>query len=169
LKHLLTITDKDITGSEKLSTAEPRIAVNAVLFDADDNIAICYMGKFNLHTLPGGGVESDEDLHTALKREILEETGCRCEIIVELGQIFENRFEHDFTQVRSYYITRVVGEKDSLQLTDEEIAANTTVIWLSVEQALKTISEKTHDNYQRKFIQKRDIAVLTEMLKNNKK
>jgi len=164
MKHLLTITDKDITGSEKLSAAEPRIAVNAVLFDADGNIALSYMGKYDLHTLPGGEVDPGEDLHAAVKREIWEETGCDCEIIKELGQINENRSEHDFTQDRYYYLARVVGEKGELHLTDEEINDNTTVVWHPLEQAIKTISEKQNDYYQHKFIQKRDIAALTEAL-----
>ena len=164
MKHLLTITDKDITGSEKLSAAEPRIAVNAVLFDIDGNIALSYMGKYDLHTLPGGGVDPGEDLHAAVKREIWEETGCDCVINGELGQTIENRSEHDFTQERYYYLARVVGDKGELHLTDEEINENTTAVWHPLEQALKIISEKQHDNYQRKFIQKRDIAVLTEAL-----
>lgn len=164
MKHILTITDKEITDSDKLSAAKPRIAVNAILFDADENIALCYMGKYDLHTLPGGGVEVGEDLHTAIKREIWEETGCQCKILGELGQITENRYEHDFTQERSYYIARATGEKGELHLTDEEIAENTSVVWLPIEQALQIISEKEHDNYQRKFIQKRDIAALTEAL-----
>jgi len=164
MKHLLTITDKDITGSAMLSAAEPRIAVNAVLFDADGNIALSYMGKYDLHTLPGGGVDPGEDFHAAVKREIWEETGCDCEIIGELGQISENRCEHDFTQERYYYMARVVGDIGELHLTDEEINENTTVVWQPLEQALKIISEKQHDNYQRKFIQKRDIAALTEAL-----
>lgn len=164
-KLIISISDKDITGSDKLSAAEPRIAVNAVLFDNDGNIAISFMGKYDLHTLPGGGIEADENLHTALKREILEETGCECEIIEELGHIIENRFEHDFTQKRYYYIARILGEKGSLQLTEEEIEANTTVMWITLEEALKIISEKEHENYQRKFIQKRDIAALIEALK----
>ena len=163
MKHLLTITDKDITGSEKLSTAEPR-AVNAVLFDADGNIALSYMGKYDLHTLPGGGVDPGEDFHSAVKREIWEETGCVCEIIGELGHISENRSEHDFTQERYYSLARVVGDKGELHLTDEEINENTTVVWHPLEQAIKIISEKQHDYYQRKFIQKRDIAALTEAL-----
>lgn len=164
MKHILTITDKEITGSDKLSTAQPRIAVNAILFDADENIALCYMGKYDLHTLPGGGVEVGEDLQSATQREIWEETGCQCEIIVELGKIIENRYDHDFTQERSYYIARVTGEKGELNLTDEEIAENMSVVWLPIEQALRIISEKEHDNYQRKFIQKRDIATLTEAI-----
>ena len=114
MRHILTITDKDITGAETLSTAEPRIAVNAVLFDADKCIALSYMGKYDLHTLPGGGIDPGEDLIAAVKRETLEETGCRCEIIGELGQIFENRSEHDFTQER-YYIEVGFGTFETLQ------------------------------------------------------
>jgi ADP-ribose pyrophosphatase len=164
MKHLCTITDKDITGSDKLSASAPRIAVNAIMFDADDRIAICYMGKYDLYTLPGGGVEQGEDLEAALKREMWEETGCDCEIVSELGTIFENRFEHDFTQERSYYIARVIGEKGELHLTEQEIAEGTTVVWLPIAEALKTISEKQQDNYQRKYIQRRDVIALKEAI-----
>ena len=164
MKHLLTITDKDITGSEKLSTAKPRIAVNAVLFDTFGKIALSYVGKYDLHTLPGGGVDPGEDFHAALKREIREETGCDCEITGELGHISENRSEHDFTQERYYYLARIVGEKGELNLTDEELGENTTVVWHSLEQALQIVSGKQHDNYRCKFIQKRDISALTEIL-----
>lgn len=164
MKQIISLTDKDVTGSEMLSSAWPRIAVNAVLFDSDENIALCYIGKYDLLTLPGGGVEPGEDLLTALKREMWEETGCDCEIISELGRITENRYENNFTQERSYYIARIVGEKGSLHLTDEEIAEDTTIVWYPLEEALRIISEKEHDYYQRKFIQKRDIAALTEAL-----
>lgn len=163
MKHIITITDKDITGADTLSSAKPRIAVNAVLFDVDSNIALSYRRDFNLYTLPGGGVEVDEDLHEAVKREIWEETGCDCEIIGELGQIIENRAEFDFTQERYYYIAQVLGEKGVLHLTDAEIAADTTVVWFSPEQAFKIISEGQHERYQHKFIQKRDIAAFTEV------
>lgn len=164
MKHILTITDKDITGSDKLSDAEPRIAVNAVLFDEDGKIALSYMRKIDLHTLPGGGVEPGEDLHSATKREIWEETGCKCRITGEIGRIYENRFEHDFTQERSYYIAQVIGEKGALHLTDEEIEEETTVVWYKPEQALKIIADKEKNSYQQKFIQMRDIAALKEAL-----
>jgi len=175
MNQIISITDKDITGSENLSTAEPRIAVNAVLFDAEGNIALSHETKYDLITLPGGGVEPGEDFHAAVKREMWEETGCDCEITGELGWIYENRSEHNFVQQRYYYTARVVGEKGELHLTEEELATDTTVIWLPLNEALKIISEKQHDNYyesyQRKFVKKRDVAALEQAvvwLRDNK-
>jgi len=164
MRCILTITDKDITGSEALSSAAARLAVNAVLFDEDNRIALNHVGRFDLLTLPGGGVEAGEALHAALKREMLEETGCHCEIFGELGQILENRAKHNFTQDRRYYMARVVGAKGNLHLTDQERTDDTTVVWLPIQQALRMIAEKKQDDYQRKFLQRRDIAALQEAL-----
>ena len=164
MKLIMTITDKDITGSDQLSNAQPRIAVNAVLFDGEGNIALSYRGSNDYYTLPGGGVEAGEDFPTALKRELWEETGCDCVITGELGRIKENRSEYDFTQERYYYMARVVGEKGELHLTEEEIADHTSVAWYPIEDALHIIAEKRLRNYRRQFVQKRDVAALTEAL-----
>ena len=162
MKHIITITDKDITGSDKLSSAKPRIAVNAVLFDKEGNIALSYLGKYDLYTLPGGGVDAGEDFQTAVKREVWEEAGCRCEVVGELGEIFENRGQNDFTQQRLYFTARVIGEKGSLHLTNEEIEEQTDVVWLPFDKALELICDKQHDKYMHIFIQKRDTAALNE-------
>ena len=165
MKLLATITDKDITGSDALSTAEPRIAVNTVLFDNDNNIALQYLGRYNLHTIPGGGVDPGEDLITAAKRETLEETGYNCEIIGEVGTIYESRAELDFTQKRYYYTARAIGEQSELQLTEQEIYEEATIRWYPMEKALQVISENNPQTTQQKFIKKRDIIVLTEVVR----
>jgi len=164
MKHLLTITDKDVTGSEELSAAKPRIAVGVVLFDGDNNIAISHMGIWDIHMLPGGGVDEGEDLLSAVKREAWEETGCRCEIIGEIGKTFQNSAKDDFVQEKYYYLARVVGEKGELHLEDYEIASETTVRWCSLEQAIKIISEHKSDDTQYEFLKRRDVSVLKEAL-----
>ncbi|MDR1598787.1 MAG: NUDIX domain-containing protein [Oscillospiraceae bacterium] len=164
MKHLATITDKDILGSDALSNAPPRIAVNAVLFDADGRVALSFVRNLDLHTLPGGGVERGEDLVTAVKREIWEETGCDCEITGEIGSIFESRAEHNFTQERYYYAARVVGEKGELHLTAKEIEDATEVVWLSIRDAYTRIDRKRHDSYQFRYIRMRDMIALKEAM-----
>jgi len=161
VKHLATITEREVTGSTALSTTPPRIAVNVVLFDADGAIALNCVGRLRFVTVPGGGVEAGEDLYRAVAREMWEEAGCECEILAELGRIDENRAAMDFTQERYYYIARVVGAKGELHLTPSERADNTTLKWRPLEQALQQIQSRVIDDYRAKFVQQRDIIALT--------
>jgi len=163
MKTLLTITDKDITGSDKLSSAKPRIAVGVVLFDSDNNIAVSHIGSFGIHMLPGGGVDDGEDFQAAAKREMWEEAGCQCEIICEIGKTYENRGEDDWAQEKYHYLARVIGEKGELHLEDYEIESGTTVQWYPLRQALQIISQQQHENaYRWEFLKRRDVAVLKE-------
>ena len=159
MKHLLTITDRDITGTDKLSNRPPRIAVSAILFDESGEIAVTYMSKFSLYSIPGGGVDKGESLQAALHRELREETGCACEIISELGYIINNCAEIDYVHNRYYYIARVVGNKGPLGLTQEELDRGMSIKWMTIEDALAEIS-RPREEYREKFIQKRDIAAI---------
>ena len=171
MKTILSITDKDITGSSKLSPAKPRIAVGAVLFDCDNNIALSYIGNWGIYTLPGGGVDDGEDFLTAVKREMREETGCDCEITGEIGTTYQNSAEEEFVMEKHHYIAKVVGEKGELNLEEYEIASGTTVRWYPLEQALQAISEqaiseRAHEIIRySEFQRRRDIAVLEEVIR----
>ena len=164
MKPLLTITDKDINGSDKLSTNEPRIAVGIVLFDEDKNIALSHIGIWDLHGLPGGGVDKGEDFITAVKREAWEEAGCHCEIINKIGMTYQNSAIDNFVQKKYYYLAKVVGEKGDLHLEDYEIASQTTVRWYPLKQTIQIISERKANNVGEEFFKRRDIAVLNEVI-----
>ncbi|MCL1787648.1 MAG: NUDIX hydrolase [Defluviitaleaceae bacterium] len=166
MKHLATITDKDITGADGISTAEPRIAVDAILLNSNNHIALLHIGKYDTYTIPGGGVDPGEDFITAVKREILEETGYHCEIICEVGSTLESRIQYDFTQKRHYYIARAIGEQQALQLTEQELDEEITVCWYPIKEALQLISSKISNEYVLKYIQKRTVIALTEVITN---
>jgi 8-oxo-dGTP diphosphatase len=60
----------------------PQLAVSAAIF-RDDKVLLVRRAKSpanGLYSLPGGRVEFGESLHTALHREVDEETGLRIEI-----------------------------------------------------------------------------------------
>ena len=165
MKQLISITDKDIFGSDKLSSNKPRVAVGIVLFDENKNIALSHIGICDLHMLPGGRVDKGEDVISAVKREAWEETGCRCEIIKELGKTYENTMKGNFVKEKYHYLARVVGEKGELHLEDYEIEAKMTVRWYPIEQAHYIISKENSSNILHEFTKRRDTAVLDEATK----
>ncbi len=164
MKLIQRITDKDITGADEVSSAVPRKAVRAVLLDDDGLMALLYVGKMGFFTLPGGGVEPGETLEGTLQREMLEETGCACQIVQELGRIEESRMLNDFTQESFYYLARVQGPKGMPSLTQEEMDEDTQVRWYAIEEAFDIVARARPENYQRCYVQRRDIAVLREAM-----
>lgn len=119
-----------------------------------------YAGKFDLYSLPGGGVEEGETIIAALKREIMEETGCSCDSIQELGYVEENRAYCDHTKVSHYYVVDTACDSLHPALTEAEVENQTTVAWHSLEEAYHLIADPVHANPQRKYLQARDLAAL---------
>ena len=159
MKLLKQITDKEILGTDGLSTAKPRLTARAILKHGDQ-FAVMYAKKFDLYSLPGGGIENGEDIMDALKREVMEETGCSCDSIQELGYVEENRAHCDYTQVSYYYIVETVCDTFHAAFTEAEMQNGTTVHWHSFNDAYHLIADAVHTTTQRKFLQARDVAAL---------
>ena len=66
---------------------EVRNATRTVLLDQDNQVAVINVHKHGYYKIPGGGVESGEELIDAARREAKEESGCDSEIVAELGRI----------------------------------------------------------------------------------
>lgn len=165
MKLLRKITDSDICGTDAISHASPRTAVRAIVVDKAGYMALLHIGKYDLYTIPGGGVEVGEDLETALRREILEETGCEIVVVHDIGYIDESRAEHNFTQISNYYLANVIGPKGIPHMTDAEVDEQTQVQWHTPEKALDIIINENPETYQQKYIQFRDKVVIQEAIK----
>ena len=165
MKLIKEITDKEVLGTSGLSSAKPRYTARAILKTKDNKYAVMYSHKFKLYSLPGGGVDEGEDIISALKREILEETGCLSDDIKELGYVSENRFHCDYTQISYYYIVETSGTTQKTQMTEDEIINNTETQWHILEDMITLISSPVHNTNQRKFLQARDVAAIAEYLK----
>lgn len=103
MKLIKNITDKDILGTDGYSFAKPRVTARAILKNKNGLYAVMYSEDFKFYSFPGGRVEENENITEAIKRELLEETGCTCSSIKELGIVKENRFHCDYTQISYYF------------------------------------------------------------------
>jgi len=159
MKLTKTIQFKDLKP-EEIEKFEIRRAARAVVFDQDKKIGILYVSKYNYHKLPGGGIETGEDIITALKRECLEEIGCNIETVSEIGEIIEYRDKWLFNQHSYCYLANLVGAKGSPDFTQKEKDNGFEIKWVSLEEAIKLLENDKPEGYEGGFIQIRDIAFL---------
>ena len=163
MKIIAEITDIELFGAEGFSNAKPRKTARAILKNGD-MYAIMYAEKFGLYSLPGGGIDEGEDPLTAMKREILEETGCTCGRITELGIIKESRAKADYTQISYYYVAEAEGFGEA-HLEPNEIASGTHAEWHTLDEIVKLINDFKPSTYQQEFLHARDVAAINEYLR----
>lgn len=165
---LKTITDYDLAFETNQSASyEDRTASRAVVFDGDGNVALLNVSKKRYHKLPGGGLERGESLIEGLKREVMEEIGCRISSIQELGRIEEYRSRLSIHQMSYCFTAEVVGKKGKPKLEEDEIADGFETVWLSLEDAIRTLEvENNIENYEGKFINMRDLIFLKQVKSN---
>ncbi|MEY3784633.1 MAG: hypothetical protein RLZZ230_955 [Candidatus Parcubacteria bacterium] len=141
-----------------------RKSARAILLDDAGNMATQYLNVYGYHKLPGGGIDPGETNEEALKREILEEVGCDCDIIRPIGMTIEYRNEFGLLHISYAFLAKVKGEIGETALEPGEIAEGQETIWLSpaaVLAKMKTDVPKANNGH---FILKREISFLEEYL-----
>lgn len=164
MKLIREITEKDITNKENYEETSYKVrkASRAVVFNEENKIAILNVSNDNYHKLPGGGIERDEDIITALRRELIEEVGAEVDVLNELGMIIEYRDNFKQLQISYCYLCKVVGEYQETSFTEEEKDNGFILEWVSLNEAISILEKDNPEKYMGKFIRKRDL----EFLKN---
>ncbi len=138
-----------------------RKAARALVFNRDNQIAILFVSKNNYHKLPGGGVEKNEDLLTALKREVLEETGCNINVSPQsVSATIEYRDDFQQLQISYCYTADVTDVARDTSFTKQEVSDGFQLKWVSLEGAINTLRNDQPNNYLGKFIRRRDLEFL---------
>ena len=161
MKLLSTIQDKPVPTDPKPQTRE---ASRGVFFDDENRVAMIYVGKHDYHKLPGGGIEEGENPLQAMKREMLEETGCEIVVTGEIGMVNEYRSEQDLLQTSYCYYGKILS-KGIPQLTEKEKTSGFQITWMTLDEAIQKVESDHAKNYHGARVQKRDIAVLREIEK----
>ncbi|MEK7583414.1 MAG: NUDIX domain-containing protein [Patescibacteria group bacterium] len=145
---------------EKGQRGGTRKAARAVLFDSDGNVGLLHVANKHYYKLPGGGIDGNEEVIEALKRECREEIGCEIEVFGEVGEITEHRNKIDLVQTSYCYLANVVGPKGEPHLEEDEREAGFTEMWVGIDEAIELVRNSEPTTYDGAFIIVRDLKFL---------
>jgi len=169
------IKDEDI-GYDKFESNEKekiRYASRGIVINKNNEIAIFNKTNKNEYKLPGGGIEGNEDPEEAFKREVLEETGCKIDIVDYLGTIEEYKSKDNFKQISHVFVGKVIEDTHQFGFTEKEKDEGARLLWTDIDNGLKLIIDcfdkikesKYESIYHTKFIVYRDRKILEYYLK----
>ena len=163
MNHLLTLTDTDIVASPVAFDGEwhVREAARAIVFSEQGEVYLLKMSARNYHKLPGGGIDTNETVHTALQRELFEEIGCPARVTGEVGEIVEYRNEMGMEQHSYCYLAKQSGPLRKTALEEDEIEDGAeTIVAATIDEAITLLESDKPNNYDGMFIQQRDLTFL---------
>lgn len=172
MKLLAEITEKSLgIGDEGERFDAPynlRKSARLILLNERGEMAVQHIKVSSFYKLPGGGIEAGEDMVEALKREVLEEVGCQCEVEREIGLVIEyrNRKDTSLLQLSYCYVARVQGLIGEPSFDESEVAAKQVTEWYLPEVALEKLKEAKPNSSEGVFMVQREIVFLEEFLKS---
>ena len=142
-----------------------RMIVRAVVIDNDGYYYFARVnrndmfGKATLIETSGGGVEVDENLETAIKRELKEELGANVDIICKIGIVSDYYNLIHRHNINNYYLCKVISFGDK-HLTKQEIEDfHLSTLKLKYEEALEEYQRCSNTPLGR-LIANREVPVL---------
>jgi len=168
--------DKNLLNFDK-SKIVLRNAVRAIILK-ENNILMVHLEKTNEYKFPGGGVEKNETVEEALKREVLEETGCNVNktnekigIITEYAIAMENK-NNIFKMISEYYSVSIDDKQFDQKLDDYEKELLFKPCWINIEkayQANKKLIDNKCDSTPWIKRETRVLEIINEGIKTNKR
>lgn len=149
-------------GEEIKGSFRERNRATGIVINDRKEIILMNLTNMYFHMLPGGGVDSNENMEEGLYRELKEETGANVEIISELGIVVENLEQRKMKQITYFYLTKVVGETQEPNFMPDELEQGYQVEWYSIDEAIKILEE---ENEYEEYIKQRELVAIKEAKK----
>ena len=149
-----------------------RNAVRAIIL-RENIILMVFLEKTNEYKFPGGGVEKNETIEEALKREVLEEVGCnvinidkKIGIITEYGIANEGK-DNIFKMISEYYSVNIDNNLTDQKLDNYEKELLFKPCWIEIEKAYKANKNIIDNKLDSTPWIKRETRVLEILINNN--
>lgn len=141
-----------------------REVVRAILLDENDNVCLEYLvdddgfGPRDYYETPGGGLKDGETHIDAIKREIEEEVGYKCEVISFLAEVDDyynliKRKNHNY-----YYLARRLNKVEQHLEPDEKIRIS-KIIFVPIDEAIK-LYESMQNVLVGRLVKQRELPIL---------
>ncbi len=176
MKKIATIQEKEVfPDRENVDVVfEDRNTGKAIVLDADGKIGLVGNKENDFLQLPGGGIDTNEDIEKGVIRECLEEIGCNVEILKEVGIIDDFRPRDKKHCINYCYVVKVLAEKGNSAHTENEASIGMYTAWLTPAETLSRFKQQVVDLengkvtfYNTGFNILRDFKFLDEALENN--
>ena len=118
-------------------------------------------GKAIVIETAGGGVESSEDLHTAIARELKEELGVTVDVLGEIGTVSDYYNLIHRHNINHYFLCRVTAEGETSLTPDEIETFHLSTLKLPYDEAVKEYELRSHTRLG-KLIADRELPVLRQ-------
>ena len=142
-----------------------RIVVRAIVFDEEDKFYFVRavrdddFGKVTLIETSGGGVEENEKLLDAIKRELKEELGVEVDVVCKIGVVSDYYNLIHRHNINNYFLCKVKSFGDK-NLTKEEMDDfHLSTLRLSYEEACKEYEYRSNSKLG-KLISNRELPIL---------
>ena len=149
---------------EKQQPLKLRNTVRAIAFRDDRKFAFLRIkgedefGKRNHLETIGGGIEANESMVEAMKREVMEEIGYTCEVLDEIGVVVDTYHLIHRKTISHFFVVQLLEDQKATSRTALETSLIAGIEWLSFQEAYERLSAEA-DGIN-KLIHRRDLAAL---------
>ncbi|WP_077400458.1 NUDIX hydrolase [Cellulophaga omnivescoria] len=131
-----------------------RLATRSIAIKGN-NILLLYTKRYEDYSLPGGGLDKDEDYVNGMIRELVEETGAKNITNIKPFGVYEeyrpwHKTDYDIQHMISYcYTCTVSDELGACKMETYEINNGMSAKWVNIFEAIKH-NENTMANSNKK-------------------
>lgn len=170
MQHLKTHYHPEVTTLENISFFT-RLATRSITLKGSD-ILLLYTDRYEDYSLPGGGLDLNEDKIEGMMRELAEETGAQGIKNIKAFGIYEEyrpwyKTDYDVQYMISYcYTCDVNKELGSSNMETYETNNGMRAVWIDIHKAIRH-NKKTMSNSDKKGMSIERETFLLECIAQN--